>query len=37
MAAVVYDGDVAVYTPLHLWTSTGVCPIVGRAVWIDNN
>jgi hypothetical protein len=23
-AAVVYDGDLAVYTPLNLWTSTGV-------------
>jgi 3-oxoacid CoA-transferase len=22
--AVVYDGDIAVYTPLNLWTSTGV-------------
>jgi hypothetical protein len=24
-AAVVYDGELAVYTPLNLWTSTGVC------------
>ncbi|ORY05696.1 hypothetical protein BCR34DRAFT_490664 [Clohesyomyces aquaticus] len=22
--AVVYDGDIAIYTPLHLWTSTGI-------------
>jgi hypothetical protein len=22
--AVVYDGDIAIYTPLNLWTSTGV-------------
>ncbi|KAF1996669.1 hypothetical protein P154DRAFT_547794 [Amniculicola lignicola CBS 123094] len=22
--AVVYDGDIALYTPLHLWTSTGI-------------
>jgi hypothetical protein len=37
MVAVVYDGDIAVYTPLNLWTSTGVSPNLERYALNQHN